>query len=123
MADFGIKVAKDGYDVSTTNPLEQTFNSQKNSLKIALEGSISSTASSYRTVQVAHGLSVTPSYLCFYQCDGNGKWFSNFAIEDVTGKNCQITPYTDSTYLQIPIYSDSSATVKVYYFIIVDPAQ
>jgi hypothetical protein len=123
MADFGIKITKSGYDVGTATVLEQTFNSEKNSLKIAFEGSTTSTASGDRTVQIAHGLSVVPAYLCFFQADSNGRWYPCFTIEDQTGKNCTITPFTDSTYLQIPIHSDSSATIKVYYYVIVDPAQ
>lgn len=121
MADYGIKITKDGYDVSTTTLSQQTFNSQKNSLKIAVEGSTSSTASGGRDAVIAHGLSVTPGYYLFYQVDTNGKWYPNFTTEDNSGKNVIVKGYTDSTNLTIEIWSDSSATVKVYYYIFVDP--
>lgn len=121
MADYGIKISKNGYSVATTNPAEQTFNSQKNSLKISAEGSFSSTASGSRDVDVAHGLSNTPGYICFFQVDSNGKWYPNFTTEDNSGKNVLVRAFTDGTNLSINIYSDSSCTVKVYYYIFVDP--
>lgn len=126
MSDWGIKITKSGYDVSTATILEQTFNSQKNSLKIALEGSTTSTANGDRTVQITHGLSVVPSYLCFFQVNNSGKWYSSFETEIDTASGTFIEPYTDSTYLNIKITSQLPAgttTVKIYYFIIVDPAQ
>jgi len=123
MANYGIKVTKDGYSTSTTTLSEQVFNSEKNSLKIGLEGSISSTASGGRTVNVAHGLSVIPGYFCLFEVGNSGKWWANFVTETDSGKAGLVNAGTDATNLVIQISTNSSATVKVYYFIFVDPGQ
>jgi len=120
---YGIKVSKDGVSVKTANILQQTFNSEKNSLKISATGDTTSTASGSRTVQIAHGLSVTPGYLCFYEVDNNGNWYSSFTSDYESGKEGFIAPYTDATNLNIVISTSSSATVKVHYMILVDSAQ
>lgn len=125
MADYGIKITKDGYDVSTATLAQQTFNSEKNSLKIASEGSTTSTASGQRTVTIAHGLSVVPGCLVFFQVSSNGKWYPGFTTEDASSYLVSVEPYTDSTNLNLRIdnANPGTTTVKVYYYIFVDPGQ
>lgn len=119
---YGIKVSKDGVDVKTANILQQTFNSEKNSLKIGPNGSLTVTTTG-ETRTIAHNLSVTPGYFCFFEVDNSGKWYPNFTTEDASGKNVCVAAYTDSTNLNITFSMDSSATVKVQYYILVDPGQ
>jgi len=122
-SDYGIKVSKDGVDVNTANILEQTFNSEKNSLKIITEDTVSSTARGSRTLTVAHGLGVVPAFFLFYQVDNSSEWYPTSTQEDSSGKNVVVIGWTDSTNLKIDINSDSSAIVEVKYYILVDKGQ
>jgi hypothetical protein len=117
--DYGMKVSKDGYSVHTANILQQTFNSEKNSLKIALEGDTSSTANGSRTVTVAHGLSVIPAYFVLYEVENSGRWYPNFTEDDVHG--AIVKAWTDDTNLNVQITTTSSQTVKIKYYILIDP--
>jgi len=122
--DYGIKVTKDGYDVATAGILDQSFNSQKNCLKIAApdgEGSVSSTASGYRTIEIEHGLDVTPAFFAWFQVDNSGKWYPAYTQEDYSGKNGVVNPRSDGTKLYLQIGSNVSAAIEVYFVIFVDP--
>jgi len=118
-SDFGIKISKDGFDVKTANILQQTFNSEKNTLKIVTDGEDSSTANGSRTLTIAHGLSVTPAYFVFYEVNNDGNWFSNFTESHLSG--AIVEARTNDTNLIIDITTTSSQTVKVKYYILADP--
>jgi hypothetical protein len=120
MADVGIKISKDGYDIKTATILQQSFNSEKNCLKIAAEGSSSYTGTG-GSITIAHGLSYIPAWLVWYEVDNSGKWFPQYVTEDVSGKQVLVNPYTDSTNFVANITMDSSATVLVYYVLFIDP--
>lgn len=120
---FGLKVSKDGVDVSEANILEQTFNSEKNSLKIALEGGHTSTASGYREVAIEHGLENIPGYFIFYEVDNSGKWYPMFADEDQSGKSVRVTAWAEEEEVIVGIQSTGSAAVKIKYYILVDPGE
>ncbi len=122
-SNYGIKVSKDGFDISTANILQQTFNSEKNSLKIITDDFTISTANGYREVEIAHGLNFTPGFLVFYEVDNSGYWLFDGTVEDLSGKGVQVDARSDSTNLTIGIDSDSSATVKVHYYILADPGK
>ncbi len=117
--DYGIMVTKAGKDIATANILEQTFNSEKNSLKIVTEDETTSTANGARTVTIAHGLSVIPAYFVFYEVANNGNWFSNFTEAHDTG--AIVEARADATNLKIDITTTSSQEVKVRYYILADP--
>jgi len=123
MADYGIKVTRDGYDVASATILQQSFNSQKNCLKLTPPsgGTATSTASGVRTVQVAHGLGIVPGFLIWFDVDSSGRWYPGYSQEDVSGKSVFVNPYTDGTYLNLYMSSSASATIRVYYFLFVDP--
>lgn len=120
---YGIKVSQDGVDVHTANILQQTFNSEANCLKIVLDDTTTATNTTGTTLTVAHNQPVVPGYFVFYEVDNSGKWFPNFTQEDASGKNVRVNAYTDSTNLNIAITTDSSATVKVHYYLLADTAQ
>lgn len=120
---YGLKVSKNGVNVRTANILEQSFNSEKNSLKIIKDDVASSTASGSRTLNIAHNLGFIPGFMVFYEVDNSGYWLSLRTTEDLSGKNCLVDAYTDSTNLNITISTDSSATVKVHYYILADPGE
>jgi len=121
MGNYGGKVTRDGYDVATAGILDQSFNSQKNCLKIGLEGSASSTASGSRTVEITHGLGLTPGFLIWFQVSSSGKWYPGYMTEDISGKNGNVSPSSDGTKLYLAISTNASATVEIYYVIFIDP--
>lgn len=121
MANYGIKVARPGYDVATATLLQQEFNSSKNCFKIGLEGSSSSTADGARTVEVEHGMSITPGYLCWFQIDASGKWYPCFSTDYISGKYGNLVAYTTSSKLYLTFSSMGSATMKAYYILFYDP--
>ena len=59
MADYGMKVSKDGYDVKTASVKDLVMTSKANQWKIHLTGTVTGTTSQ----NVAHVLGYTPSYL------------------------------------------------------------
>lgn len=121
MEDYGIKVVKDGFDVATAGILDQSFNSEKNCLKIGLEGSTTSTASGARTIEIVHGLGLTPGFLVWFQVNSSGKWYPGYMREDVSGKSANVDPSSDGTKLYLAITTSASAAVEIYYVIFIDP--
>lgn len=120
--DYGIRISKDGFDVKTANILQQTFNSEKNCLKISAEGTSSYTGTG-GSITIAHGLGYIPAWLLWFEVDGSGKWFGQYMNEHLSGKGVNVIPYTDGTNLVAEINMASSATVKIYYVLFVDPVQ
>lgn len=118
---YGIKVSVDGVNVRDANILQQTFNSEKNSLKIASDGEVTSTASGTRTVSEAHGLSVVPGYFAFYEVSNDGNWYPMFTESDITA--ARVVVWTDATNINFEITTTSNQTVKVKYFILIDPGE
>lgn len=118
--DFGMKISKDGVDIDDANILEQTFNSELNSLKIVADGTLTSTASGAREVTYVHGLSVVPGYFAFYEVNNSGVWYPTFTSHNgVDIVECR----TDADDFTALIYTSGSKTVKVRYFILADPGQ
>ena len=101
-SNYGIKVTKDGADISSANIFDQTFNSEKNCLKISEVETTVSTGSTDIDITVAHGLSVIPGYLVYFKV-GSGKWYSCWEKEDVSGADVQVGAISETTniYLQI----------------------
>jgi len=120
MSDWGIKISRTG-DVKTAGILDQTFNSEKNCFKLASSGVTTSSGSGNRTVEITHGLGLTPTFLAWFEVDSNGRWYPAYATEDYTSKLAYVEPSTDSTKLYLDITTDGSASVKIYYILFVDP--
>ena len=124
MADYGIKVSKPGYDASTTTIAQQAFNSQKNCLKLSVGGSGSfsqGVSSGTTTVYVSHSLGYTPTFLCFFEVNSNGKWYPVNTVEDQSGASIGVRVYSTSTQLRFDISANASANVMVVYTLMVDP--
>lgn len=68
---FGLKVAKEGYDVLTATDDQLVFNSEQNTFKISktgtatLVGSTNISNGTTQTVTVPHGLSTTPAMVVY----------------------------------------------------------
>lgn len=115
--NYGVKVTKLGYDIATADLSEQIFNSQKNCLKISTSGTSSSTASGARTISIAHGLSVTPTFLILSEYNNNGDWYFGYVYKTTWS----VVPYSTGTYLKIVISTSTNKKVEVAYYIFVDP--
>lgn len=119
----GIIVARDGYSVEEATILQQVFNSDLNTLKIAAKGSFNSTASGTRSVNIAHGLDYAPVYLVFFTVTGSGIWYADNTVEPNSGGICRVTTQADDENLTVTITSTSSKSVDVLYFIMIDPGE
>ena len=141
MADYGVKVSREGYSITSEEPRDYVFWSNHATVKIFKQGSGTLTipnGSYSATVNIPHGLSFIPMYLVFFELlDGSGKWFSNrtmLADGDADAGSQYVpggystNPYTelgllvDSTNLVIKCasYNDSGHSIKYYYFIFGD---
>ncbi len=126
MADeYGIKVSKAGYDVKIAGIADQIFNSEKNCIKLSQKlGTVSSVLASgggSETHQIAHGFSFTPGFLVWFEIDNSGDWLFMYIAGGFNDYvNC--IPFSDATYLQIPLINNGSNqhTVVAYYVILAD---
>lgn len=121
--EYGLKISADGVDVKTAALIDQTFNSQMNCLKIDAEGFVSSNDTGARDVQVAHGLSYRPTFMCFFQVDSGGKWFAQGGEDDQDGGACSVHPYADDTYITFMVFSTGAHNVQIHYTLMVDPGE
>lgn len=119
---YGIKVSKDGFDVKNANILQQTFNSEKNSMKIFTNDTDSHTVNTSYNFLIPHNLSTNPGYLLFFEIDNSGYWFSENMTDTLSGKNVNVSSWTTDTFLVVSCNSDSSCTVKLKYYILADPS-
>ena len=132
MADFGIKISKDGVDVNTASDSQLVFSSEFNVLKIISQGSaniVHGTASG-GTTSVAHNMNFTPTFLAFI--NSGGKYFSvgQSAGVNSDGNYIGMEGYTDSTNLtlisSISSFSSewgSAGTQSAHYYIFGDTAR
>ena len=118
MANYGIKVSQDGYDVKTATLLQQTFNSEKNCIKLStVSGTLSHTFSSSGTYtfEISHGFSFVPGFLVWFEKNGNGNWYFMYTLS-----NC--IAYSDSSKLYVEVNGNSGDTYKIYYVVFADNA-
>jgi len=124
MTDLGIKFSKPGYDIKTATIANQGFNSEKNSIKIALTGTVTSTLASgggAETHNIDHNFDFAPGFLVWFEIDGNGIWyFMHTPGVNIDYVNCD--PYSDTTHLVIPLVNNgvSQHIIVVYYAILAD---
>lgn len=124
MTDYGLKVSRNGYNIDTASVANQTFNSEKNCLKLDVTNnsdtksySVASGGSDTKTF--AHGFDFTPGFLVWFEVDNSGDWYFMYTP---SSEGCYCRPYTDSTNLNVEIgNSDSSShTINFYYVLIAD---
>lgn len=119
--DYGIKVSKDSIDVKEADILDQTFNSEKNSIKIADKGSETYTVNTSQNDIIAHGLDFVPGYLLYFEVNGSGKWWSVFEVDTLSGKGAYVNAYTNETYLIVEARAASSCSIKIKYYLFANP--
>ena len=75
MADYGIKIAKSGYDVSSASEENLAFSSAFNSFKIVASGSTTLTIPAEDTYIkiIYHYLGYYPAFMAFFK-NNNGDW-------------------------------------------------
>lgn len=117
--DYGLKVARDGYDVSNATLIEQVFNSGYSTMKTTARGTITSTASGERSIVIAN-LNYRPGFMAWFEVNGDNKWYPNGCVIDGTYVALYVN---NSKALYADIYSSSSKTVIVYYAILADPGE
>jgi len=122
MADYGLKVSKIGFDVTTAADSDLVYSSKFNGWKILSKGSV---ALSVVQANVAHGLSFEPAAILYHtytDLEGNsGKYvIAGFDQMGVSSGGAQGAAYwTTSTNLS----AIATQNYTGYYFIFVDPAQ
>ena len=127
--DYGLKIAKTGYDVLIAGDNNLVFSSKFNSLKEYLSGIISDTVdpASTKTVTVAHGLSYAPSFLTYNDGDDSYWHYGNSGGLQfyVSPTYEQIYAWSDATNLNIVlqnIYAGGAETRRAKYYIFKDEA-
>lgn len=126
MADYGIKISRPGFDISTSNAWELVFSSKYNAFKVVSSGSISvscttydsSTGLYYGTGTINHGLSHVPLYW-IYADDGTGRrWTSPAWFDTSPDKNIkfQADGYDNQIDVELRIPNSGSAIVTYYIF-------
>jgi len=130
MSDFGIKVAKPGFDVGNADVKDQVFNSEHNSLKIWMTGSknitIGAGISEYSAI-VAHNLGYIPFFLVYFKLAHASKlWFQNSLDDSLLPSAFVFGRATaDDTNLNLHVQNDTgftSTTATAYYKILIDKA-
>lgn len=125
--DYGLKVSRDGFDVSTSDPRELVFSSKYQTLNIALSGTVSRTQNggSY-TFTIAHALSFIPFVLIYFSTSAiSGDWVfapTNGAFDNMNADKNQLISSdirVDATNLTITVSfaNGSSETVTVRFYI------
>jgi len=131
---YGIKVAKTGKSVTSTNPDDFIFNSEYETIKIydepAVGSSVSVGAGSSTTVTITHNLGFAPMCWLFTEL-ATGHYYCGVCLPSkadgfpsgyaYVGPNSAET-YSDTTYFKFKIYNTTGATktVKYFYFIFGD---
>jgi len=135
MGNYGLKITKEGKDITSTDPDDYIFNSKWGSVKVYSEPpnksyqTIIVPANSNATVSIAHGLPFVPLVMFFTELKpGSGHFY--------TGSQCKADPtdtsggvtiepfnsYIDTTYIKMKYVNPTGGdlTVKYYYFIFAD---
>jgi hypothetical protein len=89
MADWGIKISQDGYDVKTAPIDKLVLTSKANQWKVHMKGTVTFTSNG-STITVSHGLGYTPAFIVMTK-----------NASDSYYQNGNINNSADSTYLYL----------------------
>lgn len=136
--EYVVMVAKDGYDVLTTDYANLIFNSGNNIFKIIDTGVVSishvHTTNSAKTTTIAHGQPGRPTMICFANnlvapgVPGAPSYQMPFVYPSVAGGNLVIgtllQAYVDDDYLTIYTWENAATTVTadIRYYLIQETA-
>lgn len=105
MTNYGFKISQDGHDVKTAEVKNLVMTSKANQWKIHLKGSVTFTAPN-QTVNVAHSLGYTPSYLALYH--------SSFWVSDRYVPPTPSQAVTNSTNLKLKGSTDDIISYIIF---------
>lgn len=110
--DYGIKVSRLGYDVTTsTDKRELSMSSEFNYFKIHATGNIDITGDS---VDIAHGLSYIPAFAVWYGYPPQTSVIypvpNNFDVN-----SSYVIAWADADYLHIEMFAKDTDPYLVYY--------
>jgi hypothetical protein len=114
MANYGIKVSKPGYDVTSAADRYLSLSSKLNMFKVFSSGT--SSVTSGNTLQITHSLGYIPNFMVYIETDGSTNQMEIVSASLITNK---AQAYADSTKLYV--YNYGSSTRDVYYYIMYDP--
>lgn len=123
MSDYGFRVSKTGYDVSSATPDQLAMTSRLTSDIVALYGAVSYThTGTSSSASVVHNLGYAPQFRVY---DFVGDNFVPVVFGDTTGGFISFDAYTTSTTLTIRITSNAAFTEPetYYYLIMYNPIQ
>lgn len=128
MADYGLKISRDGYGVDTTDPRNLVFSSGFNTAAIALQGSANQTGNSGTlTFTIAHGLDFIPFPLVYMNTSkypNNWKWapfFNASFATDFLGNadsiyNTDIRVDATNLVIRVTLENGASDTATIKYY-------
>lgn len=132
MADWGLKVSREGKSISSSEPRDFVFNSSNpENTKILIRGgtTITINAGADGDVSVTHNFGYKPLCIVYIeQVPGSGNWYMGCAaygpLTEATIKTDWDYTYVDNTYLKFRIHNGfgSQKTISFYYYIFGDQA-
>lgn len=110
MADYGVKVSEDGYDVKTATDQNLSLKSGLDLIKMSKQGSVNL---SYGLNYVYHNLGYAPQYLVFVGASDNTSFLATYESNNFTA---YVETFVDSEKLVI-LNPDPSYFESAYYYI------
>jgi len=108
MGDYGLKVSRAGYNVSTATNKQLVFSSKFNTLKLYAQGS-GSQATGGGTVTIAHSLGYVPAFVVYSEREfyPAGDFYMMPDTRPIGG-DVSITPFVGTTNLYIRFGADTT---------------
>jgi len=127
MANYGFKVSRTGYDVKTASILNQSFNSEKNCIKVAASGTASHSVVAHDnyTFSISHSFDFVPAFLVYLEWDDDGKWAmaqTNWFLWAYMALSSEAWSDVDNLYVKVYNEEDDSRVCKIFYVIFADEA-
>jgi len=139
MGDYGFKVTRDGYGITSTEPREYAFNSLYANVKIAASGSgqLTVNAGADASVTIAHNLNFIPMSFIYTEVNpSSGRYYFGGIVLpsddadyngvyvdcDIDSNGDLINTYLDSTNLVLGMHNSggTNKTVNYKYYIFAD---
>lgn len=126
MADFGLKISADGYDVLSVAEINLVFTSKYKTFKVVQTGTFSAniaSAGGNATVDITHNLGYNPGSLIFWNIGSKRFLASHYATTDnqsVTTDHFTLNTNTLRLYLDASL-GTFSGDITGRYYIFADP--
>lgn len=130
MPSYGLKIAKEGFDIGTASIQNQALNSDFNTFKIQREGIGTANVTSLgTTISVSatdtFSSNTFPAFLAFMKIGTTEKWYAPYKAELDSGNNIRMDLYLDPNHLRIN--ADITATggntlITVYFYELIEPS-